>query len=611
MNATSWHATVNSRRFALAELCIVAICGAALCLVPGFGIWAVAVSLIPWGFRFAVGEPLFRRTRVDLLLAIFVLTAFAGFWASYDKYTALQKLNLLLMAAVFYYALRSQPRENLIWISAGFFSVGVGVAVYFFLTHDFVAVPRKIEVVNVIGRAIMWLRPEFGLRAIHPNYVAGFAAVMAPFGFYLLLARENKIFRSPRITRLIVAGFFLIFSAIVMTTSRGAVMAIVAAIGVGLLWLIVTPIGNRLKLGKEAVFPSLVFIYLAAVILVLYAGPAQSPGNIEDAGDYGDGSRWELFSRSVYLLADFPITGGGLASFPGLYSQYILNIPYYQLHNSHNLFLDVFIEQGLFGGSAFLVLYVAAIWRVTRNIASPKSSGDTFMNWIVLGSLVIAALHGFVDDYLYYQNGALFSLALLGIVPNSSGTRPMIQRANRFSRADIIVYGSVGAVLAALIFIYQGTLKSIWYSNLGAVQMAWVELDGFPANQWADPSIVGLLRDSETSLRISVEADPNNRTANHRLGLIAMLRRDFVPATKFLKTAYIQSPRHRGIVKSLGFSYTWSGNRGLAHGLLATIPEAVYELDTYVWYWSTQGLPELSSYAVNMRETLNTLTVKP
>lgn len=602
MNSTSWRATVNSHRFALVEFCIVAISGAALCLVPRIGIWAVAASLIPWGFKFAVGAPLFRRTRVDLLLAIFTLTAFTGFWASYSPGDALRKLYILLIAVVLCFALRSQPKENWAWVSLGFFSVGVGVAAYFFLTHDFVSVPRRLEIVNIVGRLIMRLRPNLGLQAIHPNYVAGFAAIMAPFGFYLLLEGNNKIFRAPRIRWLIVAGLLLIFSAIVMTTSRGILLALAAALGVGFLWRIARMVSGRLPVGKEAVFPILVLAYLAAVLFVLYQGPAQLPEG--DSGLYGNGGRGELASRSVYLVADFPITGGGLTAFPGLYSQYILNIPYYYLPNSHNLFLDVFIEQGLFGGAAFLLLYVASVWQASQHIASTRSSRELFFNWAVLISLVIAVIHGTVDDYLYNGNGALFSLALLGLASSSFIIQPMAQNANRFKRMNAAVRISVAAVFAVLIFGYRSELKSIWYSNLGAAQMARVELNGFPTDQWADASIVDSLQDAKTSLLLAAQADPSNRTANYRLGLIAMLEQDFPSAEAYLSKAYQSAPRHRGIIKSLGYCKTWLGDFESAKVFLNQIPEASNELDVYTWWWRTQGYPELSANASALASSL-------
>lgn len=596
MNVTSWRATVNSRRFALTELCIVAIGGAALCFNPSVGIWAIAFSLIPWGFRFVVGAPPFRRTRLDLLVAVFLLTAVVGAWASYDQLSASRKLYLIIEAVILYYTLSSQPNDNVVWVSAAFFCIGVGVAGYFFLTHDFVSVPRKIELVNLIGRGIMWLRPEIGWRAMHPNYVAGIAAMMAPFGFYLLSRRQNSKFNN-----LIVLGLIVIASALVMTTSRGIMMAIFAALGVLLIWIGIKFAATLFRRRCDPVFPSSVIFYLLIVAVLIYVGPAQSVSSVSATGVYGNGSRAELFTRSLYLAADFPIIGGGLASFPGLYSQYILDIPIYYLPNSHNMFLDVFIEQGMFGGMAFLTMYLISIWRVSKNIATRTSHINNLYNWVALTSLIVAFVHGMVDDYLYQGTSAILSMALLGVVPNPYISQPVSENASRPFRRDIIRFAVIGVTLAALVIFFQKTIRSVWYSNLGAIQMARVELSGFPTNQWADPSIVERMQDAETSLLASVEADPSNRTANHRLGLIAMLRQDFHSAEVYLSNAYRESPRHRGIVKSLGYCRVWVGDFDNAQFVLAEFPEAKAELDSYVWWWQVHGRSDLSKRASAMR----------
>ena len=160
----------------------------------------------------------------------------------------------------------------------------------------------------------------------------------------------------------------MVFIALVMATSRGVVLAIASGLGVWLLWRFINFDGVKRRFKIEAVFPILLLVYLSALVVFLFIGPAQSGSIFSGSYYYGNGSRAELLSRSFYLLLDYPITGGGLGSFPGLYSQYLLNIPFFNVPNSHNLFMDVAIEQGLFGGLAFLSLYMAALWMVSSSI---------------------------------------------------------------------------------------------------------------------------------------------------------------------------------------------------------------------------------------------------
>lgn len=381
-------------------------------------------------------------------------------------------------------------------------------------------------------------------------------------------------------------------------------MAIGAAVGVLFLWigLRIFAIASRRK--TESVFPAVVFLFLLAIVAVLYFGPVITSGSGNAAGLYGNGSRAELFKRSSYLIADFPITGGGLAAFPGLYSQYILNIPINYLPNSHNLFLDVFIEQGLFGGVAFLTLYLASIWRVSNVIVKTMNQRGSLLNWAVLASLTIALVHGMVDDYLYQGNSAALALALLGMVPNPLPV--LSDAASERQPKRRLTLALAGALFVALSSVFfQNQIRSVWYSNLGAVQMAQVELNAFPTNQWAGPEIVGRLKAAEASLLTAVEADPANRTANHRLGLIALLRQDFPAAEKYLSLAYRQAPRHRGIIKALGYCYVWLGDFESATTLLLNeIPEAPSELDTYTWWWQKQGREQQSENAARLADSL-------
>ncbi len=154
------------------------------------------------------------------------------------------------------------------------------------------------------------------------------------------------------------------------------------------------------------------------------------------------------------------------------------------------------------------------------------------------------------------------------------------------------------------VLAFLPAIRSIWRADLGAVQLSKVELNQFPSADWDVDYSLARLDTPEASLRSALELDPANRTANHRLGLIAMLRGDFQAAAGYLETALEQAPEHRGIVKSLGYCYTWLNNVEKARPLLQEIPEARSELEVYVWWWDTQGRPDLSAHASKMASEL-------
>ncbi|MEK7327524.1 MAG: hypothetical protein AAB217_19945, partial [Chloroflexota bacterium] len=61
---------------------------------------------------------------------------------------------------------------------------------------------------------------------------------------------------------------------------------------------------------------------------------------------------------------------------------------------------------------------------------------------------------------------------------------------------------------------------------------------------------------------------------------------------------------HRGVRKVLGYAYVWQGQLDRAAALLSDIPEAKSEMDTYSWWWGTQGRDDLAAQAAAMVERL-------
>ncbi|HSK86896.1 MAG TPA: hypothetical protein VK880_00965, partial [Anaerolineales bacterium] len=218
----------------------------------------IGIALIPWAIRLSAGSFPFKRTSMDWFIILFQVTAWIGFWAAYDRESAWSKIWLISLAVLLYYALAAQPLENLDLVCIGLFCTGVGVSFYFFLTHDFVLLPRRLEFVNQIGRWVMEMRPDIEWTPIHPNYVAGIVAITTPFILYPAARwMEASRSRSAAPYLLVLLGFGVAVTAILMSTSRGILLAIVTAFGTLILWRMVHFIATRLRLRPEAIFPPL------------------------------------------------------------------------------------------------------------------------------------------------------------------------------------------------------------------------------------------------------------------------------------------------------------------------------------------------------------------
>lgn len=593
---------VSSRWFALADLFLVIGSGLIWIFRPEIGaLPIITIALIPWAVRILAGSIPFRGTLSDWLIVIFLVTAWMGYWAAYDRESAWNKAWLIVLAVLLYYALSTQPEENLDWICALLLCAGLGISIYYFLTHNFPDNSGKF--------ARWWMnnRPQVGWSSIHHGYIAGLLFVTNLFAFYWLWFIRGKFFGTYSILLkiLLFLGGGISLWVLVLTMTRGIWASIAGILGIWLLWKILTLKRFKIRSRIRSLFPILVLIYLSVIIGFVYLGPARA-GGASPQNDYGENTRAELLGRGAYFLEDYPIIGGGLNSFPGLYSQYILVIPSYYFINSYNLFLDVSIEQGLIGGSILIMLYLGGVWNASRTIENTRLHRVRFFSWLTLFALVFTIIYSLFYDYLYNGYGTMLLLFPVGIslagtkYINVAGYRD-VQFSGALSllnKSNLRIMFFIPIIVIVSVFAFNfDKARSIWFSNLGAVQMSQVELKNFPTNRWPETEILPALGSAETSLRSALQYDPFNKTANYRLGMIAMLRRDFDAAAHHLEVAYERLPNHRGVVKTLGYCYVWLGEVDKAQLLLTKIPEAKNELNIYSWWWGVQGRADLAEQA--------------
>jgi hypothetical protein len=611
------------RALAISHFLLAIVACLALYAFPAAGLWLIALSLLTLGARWFLDRPLFHPGIVDGLLAVFLVTALIGYWAAYNQTAASMKLSLLIAGILLYYAIRTQPRSNLEALAVFWFVFGVGISLYFLLTLDFGTSPAKFHIINQIGLKWMSIRPAMPWPGIQPSdTAAGIAIITSVYGLYFLIPnkemRQNKL-----ISILVLLGFGIVLVALVLATSRGALVALAAAIGVVSILLVI----GRRGVWKENIyrfFPAgmLLFIGLTALLLIL---PLGIFGGGFFVGEDLILNRSELIRNGILIMRDFPFLGGGLGSFPGLFSQYILVIPYYSLLNSHNIFVDVSIEQGMIGGLAFLLLYSIGLWKTASLLSRGYSNQMQIFYGCVFTSIFMAMIHGLVDDYLYSGWWTALAFFPVGMSMLAAETAPASEAISPRSSLSVRYPGmqtqgspqinvrSLILVVIALgvagIGLSWNRLASQWLANLGAVQMAKVELRGYPAEKWDEGGRTDELQSAKMLFERSLAYDGNNRIANHRLGLIKMSERDFSSASQYLAKANQQEPSHRGVIKNLGYSYAWLGEMDKAYLYLRKIPEAKSEMEVYVWWWDTNGRHDLSTnasqLALAMKRTIN------
>jgi tetratricopeptide (TPR) repeat protein len=133
------------------------------------------------------------------------------------------------------------------------------------------------------------------------------------------------------------------------------------------------------------------------------------------------------------------------------------------------------------------------------------------------------------------------------------------------------------------------------------------ELNNWPLNEWNSSMDVSSLQPAQNLFNKALTYNPNQRTALHRRGLIAMQKRDFETAQAELAKAHTIDPEHRGIRKSLGYAYVWGGELSRSETLLSEIREAENEMGVYSWWWGVQDRGDLARQAKDMEGILHEL----
>jgi O-antigen ligase len=592
---------LNGRWFPLAELALVFSCGVACFAWPQLGGLPLLLALLPWLLRLIARQRILQRTPLDIPILIFLATALVGTWAAYDTSAGLAKLWIVLSAVLLYYAIVRQSRRNL-WVVAGALSLlGAFLALYFFLSHDWVAQPADLEVLNRLGSGWMSVRPSLPLASIHPNKVGGLLAMLAPFSVATLIFAWRE--RDAGLGIFAISAALLVFLGLLFTSSRAAWFALAVALGIWLFWVLACGyLNRRLRLRPAVLFGLGVSLGLLAGFILVAAHPVGISGLVNQLpGPDSTTSRMEIYTNTRWLVSDFPLTGGGLASFPGLYSRYIMNVPFFLFGYAHELFLDIALEQGIIGLLSFVYILCASFWFIVGRERSGLLDGA------VLAGLVVIVLHGLVDDPLYGEGGTPllfllpgFAVALVLTSVSARSRRSLLKKGKAWWG-----WAGLGVVLLAyLAIVVVRTSGAAWPENLGALQMDRSELAGFPTGEWESDSLLPQLAPAEALLRQALTRDQYNFPAHYRLGLIDTLRRDFPAARQHLELAFQLAPEHRGARKALAYNYVWLGAYEDALPLLQGMPEAKSEMEAYSGWWSLQGRSDLAAQAAQMAALL-------
>lgn len=526
------------------------------------------------------------RTGLEVPWGIFLCSALIATTIAYNPGTALLQFYRILAACVMYYAVVCCREEQLGWLACGFVLAAAGLAVYWPIQHDFAAVPGKLPLITQAGAWINALIPAIPGPQIHNNVAAGTLALAIPFG---IACMWTSLQQGHRARLLLSAGSTLIIClGLFLTSSRGAWMAVAGtALLAGLAWL-----QQRIAMNPRTRLASWLAVLLLAVasagFILVNATPELLLGGVPGK----DGAveiRSYLWSQGISMVRDYSFTGSGLMTYWMVNAVYamLVDVPY--IAHSHNIFLQVWIEQGIVGVLAVLLAAGVVLGWSWKALARGHASA---WGWAGLAALTITVLHGLVDVVFYVER----TLPLLGLplgyayFLKQAGEDPAASQGIKpAARGRLALAGVCAAVLIAGAGLIHRQLISQWYSNYGAILQTRYELASFDP---ADPVEKGLdlvrrtdsLAAAEAAFQKALDWQSTNPTALQRLTHLYLSRGQYAEALATIRTAWESGRRDEITRFLLADALVAHGEVDEAASLLVGSDWAVYRLMNQAWY---------------------------
>ncbi|MGC9349157.1 MAG: tetratricopeptide repeat protein [Anaerolineae bacterium] len=594
-----------------------------------------------WILRLVRTRGRLKVSAFALPLALFLVSTGVGLWAAYDPGPAWAKAWLIVGALGIYQALTGQPDLIRLYVAYGFWGLfGVVLTVYFLMTNDWAAYPIKVPLLTTLGQTLSEWLPSLTAHRIHPNVAGGMLAVALPlYAPLILLPARGAV--CPKHRRLLTVaaslGMMVALLGWLVTTSRGAWSAALAAGLLWGLWRLLWRIGPRVKYVRQgasgrhadethssgqhvpaqavppasgvsrpvssAIQPLTVRV---AFVLLVFTGALAAVGigsailAYELPGAAQLANRLRLLRLGYLLARDVPYTGVGLGMFEIPFSVYTLLIHVGYINHSHNMLLDMTIEQGVLGAVGYVAMAAVAVgywvldvryWmldserpelpgvggrtspdsgrqlsRVSDDVSLDGESetrvssiGDRVGSLLIeapMVSLTALLIHGLVDDALYGSRGVLLLFVPFGLLVAArsivnQGSPVTVRRMprSRPGRAIALVLLLTLGVLGTIVLIKGGPVGA-WHADLGAVAQARVELNVYDSHRFNELSIQAVRRQEDLSAAIAhferaMTLSTSNPTARHRMAQILLARHVYDAALRTIEGAWDAGHRDR------------------------------------------------------------------
>lgn len=371
------------------------------------GLFLLVIPLLWLARRLTYGY-FIPHTTYDLALLGLATALLISLAAVFDIAISFPKIAGLILGMAYFFAGIEYIRENsqrMVHLPGLIFSLGTAMVIVGLmgsLRSPYYGLLSPLT--NLIPRSF---DQYFGFfeTAVNPNELAGILSWVIPLLLACTIGFWGSLWKSRVWWHKIVLGLLvlmLVFNSyfLIATQSRGGLMAVLSAL--------LVMVAVRYRWGRW-LFLIVVILGIAAIFSFDLAALFQ--GDPSTAVDLGFQGRLEIWSRALYGLADFPITGMGMNGFRHivhlLYPLFTID-PGFDIGHAHNHLLQAGLDLGLLGLISYIsiwVLSLALLWYSWRRSNSRLYqvlilglSGSFTAGWMfgIFDTIALGARPGFI-----------------------------------------------------------------------------------------------------------------------------------------------------------------------------------------------------------------------
>ena len=368
---------------------------------------AVALLMLVFAATCIRTRRLLGHTPADWALALLVLTLPVGLWASADRGVTLARTYAFVANLALFWVVAMQSKSSILrWSGWGMLAAGLLLAGVFLLGTRF-----RMDKLTFISQDIYSLLPGgftpfWNKSGFNSNLAGGVLALFWPTAVMLAIAGES---RRQRLLALLTV--MALSAMLLLTQSRGALIAV----------LVILPVMTTLY-DRRWLTPWLIVVVAGAAFLAAREGGISPEALLDSSKALGGSSlleRTELWSRAIYLIQDFSLTGVGMGMYDPvvrlLYPPFLL-APDIIFSHAHNIYLQAAAEMGILGLIGYMALYIVLGFLLLRKGLGRGRERYRIIALGLLGSLLVYLVHGVTDAASYFLRTAAVVWGLFGLM---------------------------------------------------------------------------------------------------------------------------------------------------------------------------------------------------